>query len=520
MARKFYGLGAADVTAQISSDGDYEPPTSRTFDVFVARTGGSAVTTLLNFSGGAITAVTAAADGTIRFQGADLYAGSYWLQDQAFPSNPRVGPFLPHDTVDRLVTLEAGASGIPATIVDVKGDVIAATAADTVARLAAGANNTVLTADSSQSTGLKWGDAPVPASLVDAKGDLIVGSAADTVVRKAVGTNGQVLSADSAQASGVNWVTLPVAPALDGLSDVSATSPTDLSLLQYQTSDGLWHAVDASALFAGVGGDGRLASADYPLGFMRTQVINPGGALQSWTVAGDLVGVRTSVTPTLDVSSAGTANNGATPSASQIVLNSALTYATGDYAVVLVTVSAEATFPTSITCTGPTNIGAMTLGESSIQGSTAASYIFYQRATGTVALSQTFTVTATGGTASRSDWAVRLLRVQGLSTTAFDQHINGGGASQATLSVGPSPATTQPNEVAIACFGYNSAIGGTFTPTSGWTQVGTPVVSTDAAPRAVAVVYKILTATAAQTASATTATAVTWSGALATFKAV
>ena len=45
---------------------------------------------------------------------------------------------------------------VPATIVDAKGDIIAATAADTVARLAVGANDTVLTADSTAATGLKW----------------------------------------------------------------------------------------------------------------------------------------------------------------------------------------------------------------------------------------------------------------------------------------------------------------------------------------------------------------------------
>jgi hypothetical protein len=37
-----------------------------------------------------------------------------------------------------------------------KGDVYAATAASTVARLGVGANNTVLTADSAEATGLKW----------------------------------------------------------------------------------------------------------------------------------------------------------------------------------------------------------------------------------------------------------------------------------------------------------------------------------------------------------------------------
>jgi hypothetical protein len=42
------------------------------------------------------------------------------------------------------------------TVVDAKGDLIAATAADTVARLAVGTNNQVLTADSSTATGLKW----------------------------------------------------------------------------------------------------------------------------------------------------------------------------------------------------------------------------------------------------------------------------------------------------------------------------------------------------------------------------
>jgi hypothetical protein len=45
---------------------------------------------------------------------------------------------------------------IPDSIVDAKGDLIAATAADAVSRLAVGANNTVLTADSTTATGLKW----------------------------------------------------------------------------------------------------------------------------------------------------------------------------------------------------------------------------------------------------------------------------------------------------------------------------------------------------------------------------
>jgi hypothetical protein len=47
-------------------------------------------------------------------------------------------------------------NAIQNAIVDAKGDVITATAADTPARLAVGANDTVLTADSTTATGLKW----------------------------------------------------------------------------------------------------------------------------------------------------------------------------------------------------------------------------------------------------------------------------------------------------------------------------------------------------------------------------
>jgi len=58
----------------------------------------------------------------------------------------------PHTHADYITSTSA----INPTIVDAKGDIIAATAADTVARLAVGANDTVLTADSTASTGLKW----------------------------------------------------------------------------------------------------------------------------------------------------------------------------------------------------------------------------------------------------------------------------------------------------------------------------------------------------------------------------
>lgn len=100
------------------------------------------------------------------------------------------------------------ATMVPKSIVDAKGDLIAATANDTVARVPVGANNTVLTADSAQTAGVKWA-APdaIPLTLIDAKGDLIVGTANDTAARLAVGANGLALVADSTATPGVKWGT-------------------------------------------------------------------------------------------------------------------------------------------------------------------------------------------------------------------------------------------------------------------------------------------------------------------------
>lgn len=47
--------------------------------------------------------------------------------------------------------------------------------------------------------------AAIKKTIVDAKGDLIAATAADTVARVAVGTNGQVLTANSGAIAGVEW---------------------------------------------------------------------------------------------------------------------------------------------------------------------------------------------------------------------------------------------------------------------------------------------------------------------------
>jgi hypothetical protein len=56
-------------------------------------------------------------------------------------------------TISRIPSVEGG---IQPTLLTAKGDLISATAASTVARLAVGSNDQILVADSSTATGLKW----------------------------------------------------------------------------------------------------------------------------------------------------------------------------------------------------------------------------------------------------------------------------------------------------------------------------------------------------------------------------
>lgn len=96
------------------------------------------------------------------------------------------------------------ANAIQNAIVDAKGDLIAASAADTPARLQVGANETRLVADSSASTGLKY-VADTTNYAIASKGDLLAGTAADTLQALSVGANYAFLTADSAQTTGLLW---------------------------------------------------------------------------------------------------------------------------------------------------------------------------------------------------------------------------------------------------------------------------------------------------------------------------
>jgi hypothetical protein len=81
-------------------------------------------------------------------------------------------------------------------------------------------------------------NAAVAKSIVDAKGDLIAATAADTVSRLAVGTNGQVLTADSAEATGMKWASSSSgALTLIGTTTLSSSGSFNLSSIFSSTYD-------------------------------------------------------------------------------------------------------------------------------------------------------------------------------------------------------------------------------------------------------------------------------------------
>lgn len=102
------------------------------------------------------------------------------------------------------------------SLLTTKGDLFAASAASTPARLAAGTNGQFLTAQSAQTVGLQWASHDASGdphaqylleSTVTTKGDILAATGSSGIVRLGVGTDLQVLIADSSQTSGLRWGT-------------------------------------------------------------------------------------------------------------------------------------------------------------------------------------------------------------------------------------------------------------------------------------------------------------------------
>lgn len=115
-------------------------------------------------------------------------------------------------------TKNVAATGNASATEVVKGDDTRLTNARTPTAHAAShaaAGSDAITISESQVTNLTTDlAAKIPASIVDAKGDIIAATGADTVARVAVGVDGYVLTADAASAAGVKWA-VAAAPVQD-----------------------------------------------------------------------------------------------------------------------------------------------------------------------------------------------------------------------------------------------------------------------------------------------------------------
>lgn len=117
-------------------------------------------------------------------------------------------------TVGRIPSVEGG---IQPTLLDAKGDLIAASAADTPQRLAVGSNDQVLTADSSTATGLKWATAPGPTytwtTYTPSNTGITVGNGTQTAryvkVGKTVFVSYRFVLGSTSSVSGAVYVGLP-----------------------------------------------------------------------------------------------------------------------------------------------------------------------------------------------------------------------------------------------------------------------------------------------------------------------
>ena len=85
------------------------------------------------------------------------------------------------------------------------GDIFQASGSKVLARLAKGTRNQYLQTNSSTNA-VEWSASP--ASLLDAKGEVLSASAANTPVAVTKGTNDHVLEARAAEAAGVRFVAL------------------------------------------------------------------------------------------------------------------------------------------------------------------------------------------------------------------------------------------------------------------------------------------------------------------------
>jgi len=128
-------------------------------------------------------------------------------------------------------------SAIDTSLVDLKG----------------GTTGQVLTKASNTDLDYSWTSVD-PLTILDAKGDLISATAADTPARLAVGTNGQYLTANSSTSTGLEWITPPSSGGMTLIQETVANANSSISFSSISGSykqlllswDGITHSATGS----------------------------------------------------------------------------------------------------------------------------------------------------------------------------------------------------------------------------------------------------------------------------------
>ena len=176
-------------------------------------------------------------------------------------------------------------NAIQNAIVDAKGDLIGATAADTPARLAVGTNGQVLTADSTAATGLKWATATSSVTFAGCRATRSAAASITNATLTALNWDGETFDTDAfhSTSSNTNRITIPAGKA--GYYEVNfATEWTDanatgrrLTVIQKNGSDviGFESTPSSSATLTYYGANVmNLAVADY----VSVAVLNTSGS--------------------------------------------------------------------------------------------------------------------------------------------------------------------------------------------------------------------------------------------------
>lgn len=188
-----------------------------------------------------------------------------------------------------------------------QSNVVADSTGDTLT-LVAGSNITITTnagGDSITIAASGGGGGDVASDVIwDAKGDLAVGTGSNTAANLAVGSNGQVLSADSGESTGLKWVTLNT----DTQNNLLLPATTDtVGQIKWNGAVGI-HAYGSDNFFANgvtgspagnfsLTGSSNVGISAYSLSSLTSGGMNIGigpGALRSCETTGGCVAIGTS----------------------------------------------------------------------------------------------------------------------------------------------------------------------------------------------------------------------------------